>query len=96
MGSWEFCGIYKKTVGGEWFRWLTAFSTPTTNNPLESYNAIIKAFFTQRAKLNKVEMWKVFFYAILYVSSKLFNYEFFKIKQVDYKHLKRPKLGQFF
>ena len=75
---------------------MTAFSTPTINNPLESYNAKVKAFFSQRAKLNIVEMLKVFFYVTLYVSSKLFNYEFFKIKQVDYKHLKRPKLGQFF
>ena len=71
---------------------MTAFSTPTTNNPLESYDAIIKAFFTQRAKLNILEMLKVFIYVILYESSKLLNYEFLKIKQVDYKHEKKPKL----
>ena len=83
-------------MGSDFGNWLLFQHPQHLQHPLESYNAIIKAFFTQRAKLNKVEMWKVFFYAILYVSSKLFNYEFFKIKQVDYKHLKRPKLGQFF
>ena len=37
-------------------------------------------------------MLKVFIYVILYESSKLFNYELVKIKQVDYNHVKKLKL----
>ncbi len=66
------------------------YSTPigyaTTNNPLESYNAKIKTFFTQRSKLNIVEMLKVIKNAIQYESSKLYNYDFVTVKQVDTKH----------
>ncbi len=58
-------------------------------NPLESFNTIIKALFTNRSKLNIVNMLNTFKQVIQYESSKLCNYEFLKIKLVYEKYTKK-------
>ena len=92
-GLGEFATYFRKQWVDSLFSNWMLFSTPpgyaTTNNPLESYNAIIKAFFTNRSKLNIVDMLNTFKQVIQYESSKLCNYEFLKIKLVDEKHIKR-------
>ena len=91
----EFATYFRKQwVASVFSNWML-FSTPpgyaTTNNPLESYNALIKAFFTNRSKLNIVDMLNTFKQVIQYESSKLCNYDFVKIKLVDEKHIKKAK-----
>ena len=65
------------------------FSTPvgfaTANNPVEQYNCIIKKFFTERIKLNVVEMLKCFVKVIQYESSKIVNYRYQETKLVTSK-----------
>jgi hypothetical protein len=49
------------------------FEGYTTNNPIESYNSVIKKFFTNRLKLNVVAMLKIFKNPIQYELSKIVN-----------------------
>ena len=47
----------------------------TTNNPIESYNKTIKAYFTNRIKVNLIPAFKIFGELIHFESSVDFNYK---------------------
>jgi hypothetical protein len=47
----------------------------TTNNPIESYNKTIKAYFTNRLKVNLIPAFKIFSELIHFESSVDFNYK---------------------
>jgi hypothetical protein len=68
----------KKWINSKFCNWTVFHSPPsytTTNNPIESYNKTIKAFFTNRLKVNLIPAFKVFSELIHFESSVDFNYK---------------------
>jgi hypothetical protein len=68
----------KQWIKSKFNKWAVFHSPPgftTTNNPIESYNKSIKAFFTNNLKLNLVPVFEVFQNLVFEESSIKMNYE---------------------